>query len=99
MSVSQPLPGQESLNVKVINILYKNPPYKMYYRYILNEIWVLIYFIEEGFVNLRIAKPGESDLILVFIALSNLRHRSRPNGGRGMEMRHGARRRGVTIAE
>jgi hypothetical protein len=36
---------------------------------------------------------------LVFIALSNLRHRSRPNGGRGMEMRHGARRRGVTIAE
>jgi hypothetical protein len=40
MSVSQPLPGQESLNVKVINILYKNPPYKMYYRYILNEIWV-----------------------------------------------------------
>ena len=37
--------------------------------------------------------------LIVFIDLDNLRHRFRPNGGRGMEMRHGARRRGVTIAE
>ena len=36
---------------------------------------------------------------LVFIALGNLRHRSRADGGRGVHMRHGVRRRGVTIAK
>ena len=71
-------------------------------KYTYNTV-VLLYPVLYGFIFYFIfTNPQVLPKVisyLVFIALSNLRHRSRPNGGRGMEMRHGARRRGVTIAE
>ena len=58
--------------------------------------------LKRGSAILRFTNPKVQPKVIsliVFIDLDNLRHRFRPNGGRGMDMRHGARRRGVTIAE